>query len=88
MTVVQRIAARLLAFGLAIVAPAMPSIAASTAPPACSTAAFQAIAPADMTIAFALRAEIGSAPRPDLAKAMCAPGPTIAAGHGGAAGSD
>jgi hypothetical protein len=42
MTVTQRIAAWLLAFGLAIVAPAMPQSAAFTAPLACSTAAFQA----------------------------------------------
>jgi feruloyl esterase len=55
MTTMQRIAAWLLPFGLAIIVLAMPSIAAPAARPACSAAAFQAIAPADTTIAFAAR---------------------------------
>src|SRR5579862_8435672 len=55
MTMMQRIAARLLPFALAMIAPAAPAIAAPTTRPACSAAAFQVIAPADTTIAFANR---------------------------------
>jgi feruloyl esterase len=55
MTMMRRIAAWLLPLSLAIIAPVTPSIAAPAARPACSATAFQAIAPADTTIAFAAR---------------------------------